>query len=119
MVYTAASQTGVFYVDGKPDSRTPGLTPPNPATSVDLHIGRDSFYPRYFLDGMLDDVAIFYKALSPAEVADISEKSLKDVLEVREALEELAAHRTGNDVLWARDFRQPDPVGARLYRVCP
>lgn len=76
MVYTAASQTGVFYVDGKPDSRTPGLTPPNPATSVDLHIGRDSFYPRYFLDGMLDDVAIFHRALSPAEVAEISARSL-------------------------------------------
>lgn len=76
MVYSAASQTGQFYINGQADAKTPGLTPPNPATAVDLHIGRDSFYARYFFDGMVDDVGVFNKALTPSEVQTLATRSL-------------------------------------------
>lgn len=76
LVYTAETQTGQFYVNGKPDNRATGLVSPNPETKVDLYIGRDSSYARYFFNGMLDDVAIFKRALSPAEITHIASHSL-------------------------------------------
>jgi hypothetical protein len=78
MVYTAAAQVGQFYINGQADAQTPTtkLSPPNPATAVDLHIGRDSFFPRYFFDGMVDDVGVFNKALTPPEVKSLATRSL-------------------------------------------
>lgn len=99
MVYSAAAQAGQFFINGQADSPTPtiGLTPPNPATAVDLHIGRDSFYARYFFDGMVDDVGVFNKALTPVEVRSLATRSLH-------------GREPGLIALWNFDSRSPRDV---------
>jgi hypothetical protein len=76
LVYQAASETAILYLDGVEDARTPGITAPNASTMVDLHLGRDSSADRYHFNGMIDDVAVFDRALTPEEVVILGKTTL-------------------------------------------
>ena len=68
VVYRAQEKRLVLYVDGVEDAAADNIPPPNPDTNANLYLGRDSVFPRYFFNGMMDDVSVWQRALAPAEV---------------------------------------------------
>ncbi|MBS1528215.1 MAG: LamG domain-containing protein, partial [Bacteroidetes bacterium] len=57
-----------FYVDGVLDNTTSGVSSPNSAITQSLYFGRDSYSSAYFLDGSLEEVRIYSKALDTASI---------------------------------------------------
>jgi hypothetical protein len=76
LVYSAQQKRMVMYIDGKEDAVGDNITQPNAMTSESLYLGRDSVYPRYFFNGMLDDVSIWSRALAPGEVNQLMAMTL-------------------------------------------
>jgi hypothetical protein len=69
--YNAETQQISIYVDGVLDNITGGQPSPNMAVNADLFIGRDN--PEvptngYFVKGALDDVRIYNRMLTTAEI---------------------------------------------------
>lgn len=64
--------TSILYVDGKERSRGSGKGPVAANSGQNLKLGQGYHTARYF-QGMLSDVRIYRKALSPGEVADLAE----------------------------------------------
>lgn len=78
VVYTLSTQELKFYIDGILDNTTTGVdnlynpvggmpTPNSSCTSV-MRFGQDTEGNNYWLDGQLDDIGIWNRALTPNEV---------------------------------------------------
>jgi len=70
-VYKVASQQLSIYVDGTLNTVSSNILSPNPAITTSLYIGRDDpSVPSngYFLQGALDDLRIYGRALTATEV---------------------------------------------------
>jgi len=70
-VYYFKQKTLLYYIDGLPDDITYNIPTPNATTAANLTIGQDSqtaINTNYFLNGKLDDIRIYGRALSPASV---------------------------------------------------
>lgn len=65
ITYNLALQRISFYINGVFDRYTDNIPTPNPNTSVDLFIGKNSYVdpsrvtPRYYIKGKLDDIRIY------------------------------------------------------------
>ncbi|MEC5145764.1 LamG domain-containing protein [Chitinophaga sp. 212800010-3] len=73
-VYTVADQKISFYVDGVLNKVATGVTPPNAPATVKLYIGRDDVNSPtngYFVQGALDDIRIYGRALSATEIQQL------------------------------------------------
>ncbi|MEZ2337053.1 LamG domain-containing protein [Mucilaginibacter sp. RCC_168] len=66
-----------FYINGVPDAVISNLPTPNPATAVDLFIGKNSYNdpsgntPGYFIKGKLDDIRIYNRVISPGQINNL------------------------------------------------
>ncbi len=79
IVYTVATGTVAFYIDGALDSTTNGMPSPSGTTTRDMHIGNDSaeaYDNAYVFHGSLDDVRLYDRALSAGEVLALSNSGL-------------------------------------------
>ena len=63
--------------------------PPPPQGDAEVHIGGWTGNATELLDGLLDEVALFNVALSPADMKDLMKKGFKGILDVA-ALNKLA-----------------------------
>ncbi|NLR82906.1 LamG domain-containing protein [Chitinophaga eiseniae] len=73
-VYTVADQKMSFYIDGVLNKVATGITPPNAPATVKLYIGRDDINSPtngYFVQGALDDIRIYGRSLTAAEVQQL------------------------------------------------
>jgi hypothetical protein len=71
VVYSYANQTLSIYVDGVLDNVTTSIAPPNASVGANVYIGRDdptSTDNGYFIQGTLDDIRIYNRAISPSEI---------------------------------------------------
>jgi len=66
-------ETAVLYLNGEEKSRAAAKGPLAPNPNQDFKLGLGYHSPRYF-HGLLSDVRIYRKALSPAEVAEVAHK---------------------------------------------
>ena len=71
VTYTAASGELSVYVDGSPDSTYSSFPNPSASAASNLFIGADSAGQPYFFDGSIDDIYLYDRALSPAEVSTL------------------------------------------------
>lgn len=76
VTYTLSSQTIKIYLNGVLNSTTSGIPSPNAATSNDLWIGNDVAGGQYSFHGKIDDVFIFNRAISAAEVNSLYTNSV-------------------------------------------
>jgi hypothetical protein len=72
VVITLDGTNGVFYVDGKPVKHGYKINDTLANTS-DLIIGQSSIENQRFFTGMIDDLAIWDKALTPEQVKSLTE----------------------------------------------
>lgn len=73
VVFTVDAAGGRFYVDAVERASAAWLGTPGPATGTrSVQFGRYNAYPAA-LEGRLDDIAIWSRALSPYEIADLRE----------------------------------------------
>ncbi|WP_143310606.1 LamG domain-containing protein [Chitinophaga vietnamensis] len=73
-VYNLAQQKITLYVDGVLDNVTTGILPANAPATAKLYIGRDEVTSPtngYFLQGALNDIRIYNRALSAAEIQNL------------------------------------------------
>jgi uncharacterized protein (TIGR02145 family) len=71
----------VFYVDGQPDiSAVSNLSGILPTNTSPMTIGADFTFGDEFFYGMLDDIRIYNRALSPSEVSQVYTESPCNVL---------------------------------------
>jgi len=68
---TMSGGTGVLYVNRAEVARTTGmsLTPASLGNTPDYWIGRSHYTADPYLDGIVDDLRLYTRALSPAEIA--------------------------------------------------
>ncbi|RCH54628.1 hypothetical protein DJ568_12475 [Mucilaginibacter hurinus] len=77
VTYDLAVKEVSLYIDGMLDTRVREIPTPNPSTNAKLHIGNnslldiDSFANSYFFNGKLDDIRIYNRKLSGAEIAKL------------------------------------------------
>lgn len=69
-VYNYSKQQVSFYINGVLDNVTTGMTSPNASIAGDMYIGSDNFLTstNYYLKGSLDDMRIYKRALTVAEL---------------------------------------------------
>jgi hypothetical protein len=67
-VYSMEKQEVKIYVDGFLDVTTENMTSPNAVTTSPLYIGADYVTGAYFLNGKLDDLRIYRRALTAKQV---------------------------------------------------
>lgn len=69
-VYSLAKQQVSLYINGAFDSATSNIPTPNGAITANLYIGRDNpaNNTSYFLNGALNDMCIYSRALSASQV---------------------------------------------------
>ena len=72
MVYYVDNQLGQLYVDGSLEAEGLVYSPGNSSWG-DLFFGKDGLTGHFYLDGILDDIRIYGKRLTPSEIADIIE----------------------------------------------
>ncbi|WP_428328563.1 LamG domain-containing protein [Mucilaginibacter sp.] len=70
-IYSYTNQTLTIYVDGILDNITTNIAAPNASIGANVYIGRDD--PNntdngYFIQGLLDDIRIYNRAISASEV---------------------------------------------------
>ena len=70
-VYTVADQHMRIYLDGVLNSTTTGIPSPNPNTTANLWLGNDVSGSPYHFHGALDDIAMYNRALTNAEITTI------------------------------------------------
>lgn len=74
VTYTLAKQEIRFYINGKLDTIVTDMPTPNPLTTANLYLGKNSFSnddsstPSYLLKGKLDDVRIYNRKLKLNEI---------------------------------------------------
>lgn len=77
ITYSLSLQRISFYINGKFDHATDGIPTPNPTTAVDLFIGKNSYIdpsgltPPYYIKGKLDDIRIYNRIISPAQITKL------------------------------------------------
>jgi hypothetical protein len=72
MVYDKNNSTATMYVDGMIDRTKSNIPSPNPNTSEDLFIGKDSSGDfAYYFDGLIDEVRIYNRALTSDEIVEL------------------------------------------------
>ncbi len=71
MTYEVGEETIRFYVDGVLDSVHPNMPTPNPTTSMNLFIGRDSRGEYNIFHGAIDDISIYNRALSEEQIQEL------------------------------------------------
>ncbi|MXV51567.1 hypothetical protein GS399_11350 [Pedobacter sp. HMF7647] len=75
--YDLAAKKISFYVNGTYDSATFNIPSPNPATTANLQIGKNTYNdpsgqtPAYFIKGKLDDIRIYNRKLSDMEIDNL------------------------------------------------
>lgn len=84
--YTLASQNIKIYFDGALNQTsngvdcnyapTNGIPSPNPNCNSNLFFGKDGINNPYFLNGKLDDIGIWNRALTECEIADLYNSQL-------------------------------------------
>ena len=62
-----------IYVDGSLDSTTPDTTPADLTDAASFDMGNESAWPTAALNGLLDDVRVYRRALSAQEIRDLSQ----------------------------------------------
>jgi hypothetical protein len=70
-IYSYANQTITIYVDGVLDNVSVNIAAPNASVGANVYIGRDdptSTDNGYFIEGTLDDIRIYNRAITPKEV---------------------------------------------------
>ena len=70
-VYSLTNQTISYYEDGVFQNTLGNIPSPNPSTAADLYIGQDSQgsgATAYYLQGKLDDIRIYNRAISVSEI---------------------------------------------------
>lgn len=73
-VYSLAQKKISMYVDGALDNTTVGVLPANAPAAAKLYIGRDEISSPtngYFFKGAMDDIRIYGKALTVAEIQEL------------------------------------------------
>jgi hypothetical protein len=60
-----------MYFNGKPEPQTAAFTGPPRGTELPLRLGKGDVNPEYLFHGMVDEVSLYDRALSEAEVASI------------------------------------------------
>jgi hypothetical protein len=71
LVVTLAGDTGTLYVDGQPvDTQTITLNP-NDVVGPNMWLGRSQWSWDPYFDGLMDEVAVFDRALNAAEIAAV------------------------------------------------
>ena len=81
--YTLATQNITFYYDGVLDSSPSSILPtPNSSCSSVLRFGWDTGSPTnpYWLDGKLDDIGIWNRALTPCEITNLYQASSNTII---------------------------------------
>ena len=82
--YIKSEYTASIYIDGTLTNIVPSIPSPNPNTAIDLFIGKDSadLTNGYYFHGLIDDIRIYNRALSDAEVLDLynSERPQEEVI---------------------------------------
>ncbi len=73
-VYHYSSGSLDIYIDGKFDNSTSGILSPNGAITASLYIGKDGSNTSY-LDGALDDIRMYSRALSSNEIQNFYNSS--------------------------------------------
>jgi hypothetical protein len=74
IIYHHASASVEMFIDGEWDSTTEGIPAPNSSITLPMHIGNDSqqaYNNAYVFHGKINDVRIYNRSLSGAEVADL------------------------------------------------
>lgn len=75
MVYNATTKKGQLYINNLPRGSAVNFPSPNPSTAVSLRIAKDSVasssYGYYFLNGKLDDLRIYNRALTRDEITEL------------------------------------------------
>ena len=59
-----------FYINGKQDTQL-GMTGGLKSSTNQISIGKDGSYAQYPYNGLIDDVRIYNRALSAAEIAEL------------------------------------------------
>lgn len=77
IVYHIGSNTVDMYINGELDATGFDIPPPNADTYENLYIGQDSAsaYNNYNFHGVIDDIMIFDRALSEAEIDSLYNQS--------------------------------------------
>jgi hypothetical protein len=71
LAVTLAGDTGTLYVDGQPvDTQTITLDPRD-VVGPNMWLGRSQWSWDPYFDGLMDEVAVFNRALNAAEIADV------------------------------------------------
>jgi hypothetical protein len=71
LAVTLAGDTGTLYVDGQPVDTNDNITlNPGDVVGPNMWLGKSQYNDPYF-DGLIDEVAVFDRALSAAEIADV------------------------------------------------
>jgi hypothetical protein len=72
VTYELLTSTISFYVNGEFDHAVSGIPTPNPNTSVDMIIGKNSYInpntPLYYYKGKLDDIRMYSRKISAYEI---------------------------------------------------
>lgn len=72
VTYELLTGTVSFYVNGEFDRTVSGIPTPNPNTSVDMIIGKNSYIdpntPLYFYKGKLDDIRMYSRKITLSEI---------------------------------------------------
>lgn len=77
ITYKASTQTITFYINGSLDISTANIPTPNPQTSVNLFIGKNSYNdlsgqtPAYYIKGKLDDIRLYGRLLSTDDISKL------------------------------------------------
>jgi hypothetical protein len=75
--YSNQFKAVVFYINGVQDAAISNIPTPNPATAVDLFIGKNSYAdpsgntPEYFIKGKLDDIRIYNRLISQVQITNL------------------------------------------------
>lgn len=80
IIYDHSAQTIRCYINGLLDSEHADMPSPNPSAAVNLIIGRDSASSNYGFHGSIDDIRIYNRALSDAEVQNLAGKTIDTTL---------------------------------------
>jgi hypothetical protein len=76
--YDLATSEISTYINGVLDSITSGILSPNPVTP-NLFIGKDGLLNNYFLEGYIDDIGIWNRALTISEIQQLYELGNYDI----------------------------------------